>query len=184
MDLFRPLVTGRLPDGDLEAGVTLLERSALPGYGLILQFPLEYLPLIAVPFEIQSEVVLQIRQLNNERFEPIINVLVEQGTMPNGLPRFLIRSQSNPGEVAAAAGLNWRTPYFADIAVHSSPGLRRQGFGRSVLAAMVQHVLETGRTPLYHVDERNEASIQLAESVGFRDRGLRNVLVQAVRRGS
>jgi predicted GNAT family acetyltransferase len=61
--------------------------------------------------------------------------------------------------------------------------LRRQGFGRSVLAAMVQHVLDSGRTPLYHVDERNEASIQLAESVGFLDRGLRVVLLQAVRRG-
>ena len=34
--------------------------------------------------------------LDQNRFEPIINVLVTQATSPDGLTRFVIRSQTRP----------------------------------------------------------------------------------------
>jgi hypothetical protein len=39
--------------------------------------------------------------------------------------------------------------------------------------------LENGRTPLYVVAQNNEASIQLAESVGFNDSSVREIMIQA-----
>ena len=59
---------------------------------------------------------------------------------------------------------------------------RRQGWGRSVLAALVSNVLANGRKPLYLVENDNHASINLAMSVGFVDTGQRQILVQAVRK--
>lgn len=117
--------------------------------------------------------------LQPRRFEPIINVLVAQSTGPNGLPRFIVRSQET-GEVVAAAGLNWQSPRYAEISVNTDLSHRRQGLGQSVVAAMAEYVLGNGRIPLYLVAAQNNASSQLAESVGFRDTGTANLLLQAV----
>jgi RimJ/RimL family protein N-acetyltransferase len=189
MDLFRPLLTMRLPTSgesgqvDPRRTTELIYSAVSPGTALILSAPQPYRPYISALFEIQSEVQLTLMELDRDRYEPIINVLVTESESYNSLPRFVVRSTAGSGEntsqVAASAGINWQSPYFADIYVHTKPAFRRRGFGRSVVAAVVQRVLSHGRTPLYSVAVDNQASIQLAESVGFADTGLIDILYEA-----
>jgi hypothetical protein len=182
MDLFRPLVTMRLPPGDLDAGRQLVNRALPEGSTIILYAPYQYEPLLKAMFDFETGEQHSLLVLDSSRFEPIINVLVTQATSPNGLPRFVIRSQSDPGQVAAAAGINWQTRYFAEISVNTIASERRQGWGRSVVAAMINYLLQTDRTPLYVCSKNNQASLQLAESVGFRDTGWRVIFTPATRK--
>ena len=187
IDLFRPLVTMRLPtDADpnaQQAAADLLRLALGSGQPAILSAPLRYVPLLRALFDVQSEEHLRLYVLDPRRFEPIVNVLTTRSEGPGGLARFAIRtSQSGESEVAADASLNWQSPAFGEIAVNTRPQYRRQGWGRSVVAALSQYLIDSGRTPLYVVSEENAASIQLAESVGFRDTGAREVFLQAALR--
>jgi GNAT superfamily N-acetyltransferase len=193
MDLFRQLVTLRLPLSTTAEGIdplsssTLLHSALTAGTSVILSAPIAYRPILTALFDVQSEQNLRIMILDRQRFEPLIKVLVTQTETYNNLPRFLARSTSQSGptstpEVAASAGLNWQSDEFAEIYVHTKPAYRRRGFGRSVVAAVVQVTLDTGRTPLYAVGSTNEASLQLAESVGFVDTGNSRILLDATLR--
>lgn len=182
MDLFSPLVSMRLPSNDMDAGRELITKALPEGSSVILYVPARYGPLLHALFDIQASEQYRLLVLDRNRFEPIINVLVTQATSPDGLPRFVIRSPQDPSQVVAAAGLNWQTPNFCEISVTTSPGQRRQGWGRSVVAAMVHHQLQNGRTPLYVVGEQNEASLRLAERVGFIDSGERLIFTHATRK--
>jgi RimJ/RimL family protein N-acetyltransferase len=190
MDLFRPLLTLRLPTSAAGKGIEpkqaamLIYEAMSPGTELIINAPEAYRPIITALFDIQSELRLRLMMLHRAQFEPTINVLVTESESYNGLPRYEIRSKAIPGstsdyELAASAGLNWQSPHFAEIYVHTRPSYRRRGFGRSVVAAVVQKVLAEGKTPLYAVGLDNEASAQLAESVGFADTGLVDILYEA-----
>lgn len=176
VDLFRPFVTLRLPIGDLEMSADVIYHALPVGTAVILFAPAPYAPLLYALFEIQSEERLRLYTLSPRHFEPIINVLVAQTEGPNGLPRFVIRSQ-NDGSIAAAAGLNWQSPRYAELSVNTDLNHRRQGLGQSVVAAMAQHVLANGRSPIYLVAENNQPSIHLAENVGFRDSGADKLLL-------
>jgi len=187
IDLFRPLVTMRLPtDRDAfaaQAAADLLHLAFAPGQPAIMAIPARYRPLIEALFDIHSEEWLRLYALDVGRFEPIINVLVARADGPTGLPRFTIRSsQRGEDEVVASATLNWQSPRFAEIAVNTLSQYRRQGWGRSVVAALCAHLIDSGRTPLYVVSEENNASIQLAESLGFIDTGSRELLIQAAQK--
>lgn len=182
MDLFRPLVTMRLPIADVETGAAALSQALTPGAAVILNFPESYQPLIHALFDVQTEERLQLFALKSVHFEPLINVLVTQDMGANGLPRFVIRDRQQEDLLVAAAGLNWQTARFAEISVHTHPQYRRQGYGRSVVAAMANHLLAHGRTPLYVVSESNEASVLLAQQVGFRNTLSQHILMQAVLR--
>lgn len=184
IDLFRPLATMRLPtDRDAfaaQASADLLQMAFAPGQPVIFSVPARYRPLIDALFDIHAEESLRLYALDVARFDPIINVLVMRADSPNGLPRFTIRStQSGAEEVVAAASLNWQSPRFAEIAVNTLSQYRRQGWGRSVVSALCGYLIDSGRTPLYVVSEENNASIQLAESLGFIDTGARELLIQA-----
>lgn len=180
IDLFRPLVTLRLPPEDLEGSVALLQQAITPDTGIILSGPAAYEPLLRALFNITKEERLHIYALDPGRFEPMINVLVKQVTSVNELPRYIIETRTEGGfsEVVASAGLNWQSPRFAEIAVNTRPGYRRRGWGRSVVAALVQQVLAGGRIPTYVAAEDNEASIRLAEGVGFVDTGAREWMIE------
>lgn len=181
IDLFRPLLTLRLPYWDMATSVDVIYEAMRPGTAVIISTPSHYLPLINAVFEVQSEQHLRLLYLDRSRFEPVINVLVSQDKAANELPRFLAHTHSANGnrEIAASASLNWQSPRYAEIAVTTQPGQRRRGFGRSVVAAMVQHLLTNGRLPLYAVAEDNEASYQLATSLGFIDRDIRETILYA-----
>lgn len=184
IDLFRPLVTMRLPiDCDPWAGqsvVDLIGWTFTPGQPVILSIPARYRPLIDALFDVQTEELLRLYVLDPARYEPIVNVLVTRSAGPGGLPRYSIRSsQSGEEEVVASASLNWQSPRFGEIAVNTHPRYRRQGRGRSVVSALSGYLIDSGRIPLYVVSEENDASIALAESVGFADSGAREYLLQA-----
>jgi len=102
-------------------------------------------------------------------------VVAEQGL--GGLPRFVIRSQ---GEVAAEAGVNWSSPHFAELFVHTKPAARERGWGRAVMTACTTWVVRSTRQPVYIVNETNGPSTALAEAVGYVDTGAREFAGEGV----
>ena len=189
-DLFRPLVTLRLPhhlstnELALEPAVELLKSALVPAQPVILYSPTHYLPLLRALFEIGSEQILQLFQLVPANFEPVINLFVTQTTTPNGLARYLIRHPTHDpkGVILASAGINWQTTTFADISVHTNPQHRRKGYGRSVVSALTEQLLQTGRTPLYVATQTNTPSIELAKTLQFTDTTIRYAFLEAVLR--
>ncbi|MCB8946017.1 MAG: GNAT family N-acetyltransferase [Ardenticatenaceae bacterium] len=177
IDLFRPFVTLRLPPDDMTGSLELLYKAIAPETAVILNMLPTDAPLLTALLDVQAEENINILVLDEDQFEPIINVLVTESASNNQYPRFIIRSQD---EIAASAGINWQNNFFAEITVTTNPRHRRQGFGRSVVAAAVNHVLANGRLPLYAVADNNEASLQLAQRLGFRDKGYRHVLLQGL----
>ena len=182
LDLFRPLVTMRLPDENNHNGAESLFKALPEGIPIILYTPVGYQPILQAFFEIQTAEKFRILVLDRNLYEPVINIHLTQSTGPNGLPRFIIRTPQDPTIIGATSGLNWQSPNFAEIFVNTAAGQRRKGWGRSVLAAMVQFVLDSGRQPLYIAGEENDASQSLAGRVGFVDSGKRLIFAQAVRR--
>ena len=191
IDLFRPLVTVRFPSStssrqiDIDLTSELIRSSIPPGMGVILSTLEDYEPMLGALFEIHKEQRLRVFALNRARFEPVINVLVTKAESYNGLPRYIIRqtgqtANGESGEILASAGLNWRSPHYAELYVHTKSLHRRQGLGLSVVSSMAQHVLELGQTPLYVANASNDASLQFAQSLGFVDTGVRWFLFEGI----
>ena len=179
LDLFRPLVTMRLPWGDLQASSDLLYSAIPAGAAVMLTVPTLYMPLIAARFAIQSQQATDFYVLERSRHEPIINVLVSQSRGANGLPRYTIK---HDGVVAASASINWQSAHFAEIGVETNPKFRRQGYAKSVVAALNQHLLQLGKTPVYVVSAENQPSIQLAQATGFVNTGYSETFLEAILR--
>jgi ribosomal protein S18 acetylase RimI-like enzyme len=181
IDLFRPLLTMRLPEDHQE--VAALFATALPpGANVFINAPAGYEPLLKAFFDVQTEQTLRLLRLDAGSFRPVINVLVVRTDTPDGLPRYVVRP-TNPeagDEIGAWATVNWQSPHFADVAVGTRPAYRQRGWGRSVVSALSQHLLETGRLPLYEVEEHNSASQMLARNLGFKDTGHQRVFMEAV----
>ena len=174
IDLFRPLITLVCRDADTAAD--LMAEALTPGRPYILFANLNQLPLVGGSLRIVQHRTLEIFRLDVGRFQPEINVLVQQSQAPDGTPRCAIES----GGQGAAAGVNWQSPGFAEIYVHTDPGARQRGWGASVAAAVTQAVLAGGRIPVYLVEPDNDASRQLAASLGYVDTGARQVYADAV----
>lgn len=181
IDLFRPLMTMRLPAGDPEGASSLIYGALAPGTSLFIHAPVEYRPLLSAFFQFQSEQLLSLYRLERARFEEEVNVLVVRSPTPDGLPRFIVRptGPASEGEIGASATVNWQSPDFADISVYTNPQYRQRGWGQSVVTALVRHLLQTGRTPLYQVEQHNQASIALARQVGFVNSGADKLLLEA-----
>jgi RimJ/RimL family protein N-acetyltransferase len=178
MDLFRPFLTLRLPP-DMEQATKLIYDALRPETTVILNTPDEYMPLIRACFAIESEEQLQMMVLDPTHFEPVVNVLVTQEVGIGGRPRFVIRHRADDNQVLAVASVNWQTPHFADVSVNTQANARQQGYGRSVLAALVNYLLEEGIQPIYNVRTDNAASIRLARGLGFFNRGRREWMLNA-----
>ena len=188
MDLFRPLLTLRAETDQIAAA--LLESTLPPDASVIIAVPLALQPLIEAFFTVSRETTASIYQLEQSNFQPIINVLVTRAPTPAGNPRFVIRGPSfdrgaRPvGPTLATAGINWRSPYFADIYVQTDPKVRGRGFGKSVISALSNWLLEQNITPLYTVPDAHEASGRLAGSLGYRDIGEPTFLCDGLRRAT
>ncbi len=188
MDLFRPLMTLRASSEQVAA--ELLESAVPPEADVMIAVPLNLRPLIEAFFTIRGETTAIIYQLDRVRFQPIINVLVTRAPTPGGDPRFVIRGQSfdrgaRPvGPTLATAGINWRSPDFADIYVQTDPQARDRGLGKSVISALCNWLLEQNTTPLYTVAVDNETSHKLARSLGFQDTGARTLICDGLRRAT
>lgn len=177
IDLFRPVIAMRCWQAEIAA--QLLSEACVVGRPYLLFSNLNQLSLVGGSLQVTNERILSIYALDPARFTPVINVLVVNKRAPDGTPRAEIHS----GGLQAAAGVNWQSPKFAEIYVHTEAEARQRGWGRSVAAACTEHVLSSGRTPLYLVEPNNEASVSLAQTLGYYDTGARQVFAEAVYTG-
>ncbi len=175
LDLFRPVVVMRATS---EAVVgELLRQGLTPARPYYLVTPLALSQVVNRTVHLTDAEVLCVYRLDLNQFKSTINVLVVANPAPDGSPRFEI---SQGGMVMAAAGVNWRSPHFAEVYVYTKAEARGRGWGRSVVSAVCTELLRSGLQPLYVVHEQNTASIQLAVGVGFEDTGAREYAGQAV----
>ncbi len=173
-DLFRPLVTLRAPGEDAVA--ELLGEALAPHRPYQVIVPVRLASAVRDRLRVEKSLLTQIYLLEPARFQPIINVLVQRVAGAEGVPRFQIESQ---GQVMAMAGVNWRSPAFAEIFVYVHPSGRGRGWGRSVVSACTNALLEERVRPLYIVDEENEASQRVADALGYVDTGHRDLVAEA-----
>lgn len=168
-DLFRPLVTLRGPDS---AVGLLLQAGLAPRRPYRIVAPARYSLALSSYLLLQHVTFHRIYRLDPARFQPVINVLVQRTAGADGTPRFQIESQ---GQLMAMSGTNWRSPAWAEVFVYVHPAARGRGWGRSVVSACAGLLLEERLHPLYMVEEDNEASIHIAEALGFADTGAREI---------
>ncbi|MFN2167727.1 MAG: GNAT family N-acetyltransferase, partial [Anaerolineae bacterium] len=168
-DLFRPLVTLRAPAREIVHD--LLAEALAPNRPYHVIAPVLLASAVRDLFELSQSRLNRIYTLDPARFEPVINVLVRQTTSADGALRFQIESKD--GEVVALSGVNWRSPAFAEVFVYVHPQGRERGWGKSVVSACTTALLEDRVRPLYIVDQHNEASIAIAEGLGYVDTGVR-----------
>lgn len=173
--LFQPTVALRAPS--VGVAVDLLRRALTPGrpYYVVTTPDLE--DGVAEVLDIERSETNRIHKIELFHFKSVINVMVvtEQGL--GGLPRFVIRSKE---EVVAEAGLNWASPHFAEVYVHTEQAARERGWGRAVLTACTTWAIHSARQPLYVVNGENKASVALADAVGYVDTGAREFAAEGV----
>ncbi len=173
-DLFRPLLT--MVCHNAAVAQRLMKKTLVAGRPYIFFANVNQLPLVGDDLQLTQQRILQIYTLDSRRFKPQINVMVERKTSTNGLPRCEI----NVGQYQAIAGVNWHSPGFAEVYVHTDPEVRGRGWGRHVLVALTDELLRMGRQPIYLVEAENTASRQLAESISYIDTGYRQVYADAI----
>jgi hypothetical protein len=177
IDLFRPVIVMKC--NEPESAADLLHEILVVGRPYILFSNLNQLPLVGGSLEVSNERILSIYALDPSRFTPTVNVLVMTKTAQDGTPRAEIHS----GGLQAVAGVNWLSPGFAELYVHTETEARQRGWGRSVAAACTEAVLKNGRIPVYLVEPSNEASVTLAQGLGYYDTGSRQVFADVVYKG-
>ena len=175
-DLFRPLVTMRARGNG--AIPVLLEAGLTAGRPHLIALPARLAEQAAAHVALSEVAHNLIMRLEPARFEPIINVLVTRSQDPSGSPRATIRRAD---QTVASAGVNWRSPVFAEVFVQVEAAFWSRGYGRSVLSAVVEELLKRQVMPIYAVERGNEASLRLAQEMGFVDTGAREVMAQAMR---
>lgn len=176
-DLFRQLVTLRVR-GSNDPLTPLLTEALVPGRPYLMIIPTSLVKRVEARVRLTDHVENHILRLDPARFRPEMNALVVTRKDKDGNPRAEIRRGGQP---VAVAGVNWRSPIFAEVYVQVDPPARGRGLGRSVVKAVVAELLKMGVTPLYSVSEDNNASYDLALDVGFVDTGARECMAQAVR---
>jgi GNAT superfamily N-acetyltransferase len=167
-DLFRPLVTLHAPNESTTG--YLLREALVPNRPYQVIVPVALASGVREQMEISRSTLNRVYLLDPTRFQPVINVLVQRIDNPEGNPRFQIESR---GQLAAMSGTNWRSPSFAEVFVYVHPMGRGRGWGKSVVSACTTALLEERLRPLYVVEEGNDASMHIAQDLGYVDTGLR-----------
>jgi RimJ/RimL family protein N-acetyltransferase len=173
-DLFRPLVTFRAPSP--QAAADLFQAGVSPGRPYYFTIPVDLAAYLDNRLTIAEPAIYRIYQLAREDFQPVINIFVNSSRSADGWPRYEIRQGDR---VLASAGVNWRSPRFAELYVYVDQAVRGRGYGKSVVARAASDLLEAGVTPLYVAAEDNTASLRTAEAVGFADTGAREYVCEA-----
>lgn len=176
IDLFRPLVTMRVRGS--QAIPSLIAEGLVAGRPYMLAVPTSLVERLEPYLALRDVTRNHVLRLDPARYHPEMNVLVNRRKDQSANPRAeIVRG----GQVVAVAGVNWRSPIFAEVFVDVQPEHRGRGLGRAVVNALVSDLLQMEVTPLYSVGEDNTASRELAERVGFIDTGARETAAQAVR---
>ncbi len=171
-DLFCPTVVLRAPD--VEQGAALLRAALQPGrpYYVITRPALAQ--AVRAVMQIETVTVNRLFRFDPARYQPEINVLVQPARAADG---FKIHSR---GQTAAEAGVNWRSPEFAELYVRTAPWARRRGWGKAVLTACAVNLVQQGVQPLYTAAEEDQVSQHLAQSAAFVDTGVREFTARGV----
>jgi hypothetical protein len=175
-DLFRPIVSMRLPIHNLDESAAILHHGLIPGFPVILNVPEAYMPLTLGVFDIFAEEEYKVLVLDRGRYRPILNIFVTHETAVNGLPSYAITHQN---QRLVTAAVNWQTDHFADIALTMHSGARNAGWTESIISALSGHVVDQGRIPLLTLPTGDDFSAEAALSIGFVDTGIRDYLVEA-----
>ena len=171
IDLFRPLVVAR---GDDSAAVQDALKAALtPRRQYLFSMPVTLRPDLAVVCELHGEQVNHVLMLSRADFLPIVNILVQTSRTPDGQLRAFIKARD--GSNAAEAGTSWLSAKYAEVYVSVAEGARGRGLGKSVVSAISNQVLERNKLPIYVTGTNNTASRKLAERLGYRDVGTREL---------
>lgn len=165
-DLFQPTVVLRARDD--ASAVALLQEALSSGRPYYIVTTPTLSSVVRDMMHLEREEHNRVYLFEARRYKPEINVLVQPAGAADSAPRYVIRSQ---GQVASEAGINWRSPRFAEVFVHTQPWAKGRGWGKAVVAACALTLVQAGLQPLYMVPEENQASIRLAESVGFVNTG-------------
>ena len=165
-DLFVPLVVLRAASLHLPVLLPKALSQARP-YTLVTLPKLR--TAIAHVMVLEQEQINRIYVFDPNRYRPSINVMVQPG---RGQFRYEIRVRD---QVVAAAGVNWQSAKFADVYVTTSPEFQGRGWGKAVGSACIRDLLGEGLLPLFTVSEQNTVAQRLAESLGFRDAGAREL---------
>jgi ribosomal protein S18 acetylase RimI-like enzyme len=176
-DLFRPVVALRVR-GANDPVPALVEAGLVAGRPYVVVVPEPLLARLGEVVTLTNLTRNHILRLDAARFKPEMNVLVVSRADREGNPRAEIRRGP---DVVAMAGVNWRSPIFAEVFVNVDAEARGHGWGRSVVRAVVADLLKQGVTPLYSVAEDNDPSYDLALDVGFVDTAAREIVAHAVR---
>ena len=175
VDLFRPLVTLKCPNP--ESAADLFNQALVAGRPYILFAGLNQLSMVGGLMEIENQRILRIYTIDPRHFHPQVNVMVESKLSHDGTPRCEIIAEGKP---IAVAGLNWKSPAFAEIFVQVEPAARERGWGNSVVSCITEELLKNGIRPVYLVENGNEASVKLVEGLGYFDTGSRQVYADTV----
>ncbi|MBO4373812.1 MAG: GNAT family N-acetyltransferase [Lachnospiraceae bacterium] len=84
--------------------------------------------------------------------------------LKNGFGYCLIKD----GHMLACAFASGISKDYVDIGVETAEECRGKGYGKIVSAKMAKEILRRGQTPVWDCDTRNEASMRLACSIGFK----------------
>jgi RimJ/RimL family protein N-acetyltransferase len=173
--LFQPTVALRARAADV--AIELLRQALTPGrpYYVITTPDLE--ESVTEVLNVEQSETNRIYKIELFHFKSVINVMVVTEEGLGGLPRFVIRSQD---EIVAEAGMNWASPHFVEVYVHTEQAARERGWGRAVLTACTTWAIHSARQPLYVVNSENRASVALADAVGYVDTGTREFSAEGV----
>ncbi len=173
--LFRPTVVLRTADAGV--AVELLRQAMVPGRPYYLVTTPDLQDVVAQVADVGLPETNRVYKLDLFHFQPAVNVLVVAEKGLGDRPRFVIRSH---GELVAEAGVNWSSPHFAEVFVHTAEAARRRGWGRAVLTSCTTWVVRSARQPLFVVSEGNEPGMALADAVGYVDSGAREFAAECV----
>jgi hypothetical protein len=175
-DLFRPVAVPFVANA--EAMGALLDTAFLPNRPYLVYIPVDQQDFIANEFHHTPLQVTNLLRLDSRVFTPILNVMIVRTEAATGLARFEIRSSV---QGFAAAGINWMSSTAAEMYVEADESGRRRGFTKSVLAALIEHLLAHSKTVLFRVADDDYDAFEDAFDLGFKPTGIRT-LMSEVRR--
>jgi RimJ/RimL family protein N-acetyltransferase len=163
-DLFVPLAVVRSLPEDMDG---LFRQAFLPGRPYEILIPESLWATANGLIETEHWQVYRVYSFEASAFRHVLNAMVQPGQRPF---RYEIRFQD---QVMAAAGLNWHSERMADMYVEVVPESQGRGWGKAVGSACIRDALSAGLLPTYTAADDNVPSQRLAESLGFRDSGVR-----------
>ncbi|NIR60157.1 MAG: hypothetical protein GWO02_11895, partial [Gammaproteobacteria bacterium] len=90
-------------------------------------------PRISPHLRLTNAQTARVMRLDPARFRPEMNAMVVTKAEADGSPRAEVRRGQG---AVAVAGVNWRSPVFAEIFVRVENEARGRGWGRSVVRAV------------------------------------------------